>query len=99
MKFGLDEEVIKKLNTIFKNYNIQKVIIFGSRAKGNYKKYSDIDLAFIGNIDFNTKLEILEKIDDLLLPYEVDLIDFNKIKNLELKNHIKRVGKEIFPSL
>ena len=95
MKFGLDEEVIDKLNNIFKSYNIKKVIIFGSRAKGNYKQYSDIDLAFIGDIDFDTKLEILEKIDDLLLPYKVDFLGFDKIKNIELKNHIKRVG-EIF---
>ena len=96
MKFGLDDKVIDKLNNIFKNYNIQKVIIFGSRAKGNYKPYSDIDLAFIGDIDFDTKLEILEKIDDLLLPYKVDFIDFDKIKNINLKNHIKRVGKVFY---
>ena len=96
MRFGLNDEVIDKLNNIFKNYNIQKVIIFGSRAKGNYKPYSDIDLAFIGDIDFNTKLEILEKIDDLLLPYKVDFIDFDKIKNINLKNHIKRVGKVFY---
>lgn len=96
MRFGLNDEVIDKLNNIFKNYNIQKVIIFGSRAKGNYKPYSDIDLAFIGDIDFDTKLEILEKIDDLLLPYKVDFIDFDKIKNINLKNHIKRVGKVFY---
>ena len=96
MKFGLDDEIIDKLNNIFKNHNIQKVIIFGSRVKGNYKPYSDIDLAFIGDIDFDTKLEILEKIDDLLLPYKVDFIDFDKIKNINLKNHIKRVGKVFY---
>ena len=55
MKFGLSDTVIQELQDVFRRYsNIQKVLIFGSRSKGNYRAGSDIDLAVIGkDVDYN----------------------------------------------
>lgn len=80
MKFGLSDTVIKDLQDVFRRHaNIKKVLIFGSRSKGNYRAGSDIDLAVIGNdIDYNLLLSILCEIDDLELLYSVDLLDYQK---------------------
>ena len=79
MKFGLDEEVIEKLQNVFANYDdIKKVIIYGSRAKGNYRKGSDIDLVLFGqNLSFDILSRLDEKIDNLYLPYLFDISIFN----------------------
>lgn len=94
VKFGLKEGTIAEINHIFCQYqNIEKVILYGSRAKGNYKQGSDIDLTLIGeNITYNQLWEIENKIDDLLLPYIIDLSIFNAIDNSHLIEHIQRVG-------
>lgn len=94
MRFGLKESVISSLGEIFSKYSkIDKVIIYGSRAKGDYREGSDIDLAIVGDIDTPTLYKLFFEIDELLLPYKVDLTIFKKIKNDNLKEHIERVGK------
>ena len=95
MKFGLSDTVIKELQDVFRHYeNIEKVLIFGSRSKGNYRAGSDIDLAVIGkDIDYNLLLSILCEIDDLELLYSVDLLDYQKKKGTPIGDHIDRVGQ------
>jgi predicted nucleotidyltransferase len=95
MKFGLSDTVINELQDVFRHYaNIEKVLIFGSRSKGNFREGSDIDLAVIGKgVDYNQLLSILCEIDDLELLYSVDLIDYNKKKGTPIGDHIDRVGK------
>ena len=95
MKFGLSDTVIKELQDVFRHYeNIEKVLIFGSRSKGNYRAGSDIDLAVIGKgIDYNQLLSILCEIDDLELLYSVDLLDYQKKKGTPIGDHIDRVGR------
>ena len=95
MKFGLSDTVIKELQDVFRHYeNIEKVLIFGSRSKGNYRAGSDIDLAVIGKgIDYNQLLSILCEIDDLELLYSVDLLDYQKKKGTPIGDHINRVGQ------
>ena len=95
MKFGLSDMVIKELQDVFRRYtNIEKVLIFGSRSKGNFREGSDIDLAVIGKgVDYNQLLSILCEIEDLELLYSVDLIDYNKKKGTPIGDHIDRVGK------
>ncbi|HED38187.1 MAG TPA: nucleotidyltransferase domain-containing protein [Ignavibacteria bacterium] len=77
---------------------IEKVYIFGSRAMGNYKKGSDIDLAIVGeNIDFETTSRLHGKLNEALpIPYFVDVVDFNTIENQALKKHILTEGKIIY---
>jgi predicted nucleotidyltransferase len=95
MKFGLSDTVINELQDVFRHYaNIEKVLIFGSRSKGNFREGSDIDLAVIGKgVDYNQLLSILCEIDNLELLYSVDLIDYNKKKGTPIGDHIDRVGK------
>lgn len=98
MKFGLKESVVAQLNTLFSRYDgIEQVVIYGSRAKGNFKNGSDIDLTITGNaIDYSTLLKIEGEIDDLLLPYMIDLSLINQIENPDLLEHIHRVGKVFY---
>ena len=98
MKLGLSDTVIKELQDVFRRHaNIKKVIIFGSRSKGNYRAGSDIDLAVIGNdIDYNLLLSILCEIDDLELLYSVDLLDYQKKKGTPIGDNIDRVGQVFY---
>ena len=93
-QFGLKQDTINQINQVFSAYpEISKAIIYGSRAKGNYKPGSDIDLTLVAdNINYHQLLEILNKIDDLLLPYFFDLSIFNSLNNPNLIEHIERVG-------
>lgn len=77
---------------------IEKAVIFGSRAMGNYKQGSDIDIAILGKkIDFNTTSRLHGKLnEELPIPYFIDVIDFNTINVDELKAHIINAGKVIF---
>ncbi len=94
MKYGLSDASIEKICHIFSKYeNIDKVMLYGSRAKGNFREGSDIDLTIFGkeiNIKLLHKVEL--ELDDLLLPYSIDLSIYSMLKNDELKEHIERVG-------
>jgi predicted nucleotidyltransferase len=94
MKYGLSDKVISKIIQVFMQFpKIEKAVLYGSRAKGNYKKGSDIDLVIKGdNITISYLAKIRNAIDDLLLPYMVDLCWFDTIDNPSLINHINRVG-------
>jgi predicted nucleotidyltransferase len=98
MKYGLSAETLDRLNAIFRQFSaIQKVIIYGSRAKGNFKKGSDIDLVILGpELALKDLNAIRNKIDDLLLPWKFDLCLFHHIQNPDLIDHINRVGQEIY---
>jgi predicted nucleotidyltransferase len=98
MKFGLSDKTVVQLKNIFSKYDqITEVILYGSRAKGNYDEGSDIDLAIKGkDFDFSLLQKINNEIDDLLLPYIVDILILNTIENKDIVNHIKRIGKTIY---
>ena len=98
MKFGLSDTVIKELQDVFRRHaNIRKVLIFGSRSKGNYRAGSDIDLAVIGSdVDYSLLLDILCEIDDLDLLYSVDLLDYQQKKGTPLGDHIDRVDQVFY---
>ncbi len=96
--FGLKISVVNQIKGVFFNYpQVQEVILYGSRAMGNYKNGSDIDLTLKGD---ELNLAVLNKIDweldDLLLPYTFDLSLFKHIDNPDLINHIKQVGKVFY---
>ena len=95
MQFGLSTEDINKIKEVIVRFpEIERVIIYGSRAKGNYKPSSDIDLTLVGEKLTLTLLQTLEnEIDDLLLPYKFDISIFHQISNPDLIAHIDRVGK------
>lgn len=97
MQYGLEEDAIIKIRNVFLNYpEIDKVILYGSRAKGNYKSGSDIDLVLYGKqLNLQSLNKISLELDDLLLPYKIDICISHQISNKDLTDHIDRVG-EIF---
>lgn len=93
MRFGLKDKDINAINSVFEKYEgIDKVLIYGSRAKGNYKPGSDIDLTIEGELTFSGQMRLENDLDDLLLPYKIDISQKHKISNADLLEHIKRVG-------
>ena len=97
-KYGLLKSDIEHLISILKTNNkVSEIILFGSRAKGNFSNGSDIDLAIKGNnLNLNDITTALLEIDNLYLPNKVDLIIYNHIKETALINHIDRVGIVLF---
>lgn len=98
MEFGLNEETISKINSVFVKYpEIEKVIIYGSRAKGNYRNGSDIDLTLFGKeLKYDLVGEINFEIDDLNTPYLFDISIYDNLNSDSLKDHINRVGKVFY---
>jgi uncharacterized protein len=94
MRFGLKESTIEKIISVFVKYaKIKKVLLYGSRAKGNYRNGSDIDLTLIGDELCYSQLSAIESdIDDLFLPYSFDISIFKDIDNPDLVDHINRLG-------
>lgn len=97
-RFGLSEEVIREINEVFKLFpNIEEVVIFGSRAKGNFRHGSDIDLAAKGKgITFDELVDILLKIEDLGLLYKVDILSYNEKIGTPIGDHIDRVSQVFY---
>jgi predicted nucleotidyltransferase len=93
-RFGLKESTINKIIAVFAKYTqIQKILLYGSRAKGNYRNGSDIDLTLIGDqLNYSQLSSIESDIDDLFLPYSFDISIFKDIDNPDLVEHINRVG-------
>ena len=96
--YGVKEETWKSILKLIKQYDqVKEVILYGSRAKGTYKNGSDIDLCLKGHeLKFETLLKIMDMIDELYLPYEFDISIYDTIENIDLKNHIDRVGITIY---
>lgn len=91
--FGLPERTIKDLyNYFFKKNDIEKVIIFGSRAKGTYRNGSDIDFAILTKNN-KTFYKIAGELDDLPTPYKFDIINYSKLEDCAIKESIDKYGK------
>ena len=98
MRFGLSENIIEQTQKVFEQFpNIEKVILYGSRAMGNYTEGSDIDLSVVGEGITNNQINIISiKLDELLLPYTFDISIFSQINNPNLIEHINRVGVSFY---
>lgn len=96
--YGLSEKTINAIQGVFKKYSqIEKVILYGSRAKGNFRNGSDIDLVLVGEkLTLSDQFKIETELDDLLLPYKIDLVLYQQIDNRDLIEHIDRVGVVFF---
>lgn len=93
-EFGLPLIVIQQIQAVFARHpEIDKVVLYGSRAKHTYKNGSDIDLSLFGaNISSAVESAIRADLDDLLIPYMIDLSICAQINNEKLTEHILRVG-------
>lgn len=95
MTHGLSAETVRKIAAVLGSYpQVEKATLYGSRAKGNYKNGSDIDLTLHGGADLTLHVlyRILNDLDDLLLPYTIDLSIFRQISDPDVLAHIARVG-------
>ena len=94
MNYGLKKEVVEKICEILAHFKeIETAVLYGSRAKGNYKAGSEIDLTLYGEkLSLHFLNDIADALDELLLPYMIDLSIFDKLKHPELCEHIQRIG-------
>tara|TARA_B110000879_G_C11154486_1_gene506197 strand:- start:1715 stop:2008 length:294 start_codon:yes stop_codon:yes gene_type:complete len=91
--FGLLKEDILLITSVFVQYpQITKVNVFGSRALGNYRENSDIDLVIWGEIAPATLAQIMTQLDELPLPYLFDLKMYNEISHQAFKDHIDEIA-------
>ena len=99
MKFGLTKKDIKYIREIFFTFpEVWQAIIFGSRAMGNYKNGSDVDIALKGeNISHETITKIKYILnEELALPYFFDVVHYETLKNENLIKHVDNFGKILF---
>jgi uncharacterized protein len=98
MKYGLISEDIEQINAVFAAHHaVTKVIIFGSRAMGNYKPGSDIDLAVTGDgLTYGDILQLHDELEQLHTLYTFDIQRYDAIKDADVLDHIKRVGKQFY---
>lgn len=93
-RIGLRNEELSRIQAVFSRYKrLDKVVLYGSRAKGTHKPYSDIDITLYGDgLTLAYQQDVEVALDDLLLPYKFDVNIYALIKNSALKAHIARVG-------
>lgn len=98
MTFGLEQHIIDKIISVFEaNAKVDKAYVFGSRAKGNYRPDSDIDIAIKGiDITLDDILKMSVAFEDKGIKNKIDLIDYTTIKEPALQEHIDRVGIEFY---
>jgi predicted nucleotidyltransferase len=97
-RFGLEERWHQAFGEIFRKYpSIERVTIFGSRAKGNYKPFSDIDLCLYGKQVTELDAQHLkEELEELYHPYFVDVLAFEALSDPVLRQTIKRDEQMFF---
>ena len=94
MNNGLSDDTIAHIRTLFRRHpDIEKAILYGSRAKGTHKTGSDIDLTLIGAaLEPDTISQLQVELSNGPLPYQVDLSILSRLSSPELLEHINRVG-------
>ena len=90
---GIKPLVIQEIRELAKKYGVNKVILFGSRARGDYRPKSDIDLAVQGGDIPRFSLDVDEETSTLL---EYDIVDLDGSVQEELLESIRREGKIIY---
>lgn len=97
-EFGLPETTTRTIRRILAEVPaVEKAVIHGSRAKGNYRPGSDIDLTLFGaGLDLDVLGKIAARLDEAPIPYQVDLSIFDRLDHAELRAHIERVGRVFY---
>ena len=93
---GIRDEVIQEIGEIAEKYKVEKVILFGSRARGDFRRTSDIDLAVKGGDFINFALDVDEETSTLLM---FDFVDLNRSIQQELRENIEREGRIIYEKI
>jgi predicted nucleotidyltransferase len=92
---GIEDSDSFRILDLFKSLSQEsKIILFGSRAKGNYREGSDIDICVKqSNLNIEDLFFLSEKYESFNLPWKIDIVIYEKIQEPALKDHIDRVGK------
>ena len=96
MDTGIKKQVLDEILMLAEKNNIEKVILFGSRARGDYRKTSDIDLAVSGGSVARFQADIEEEVSTLL---SFDIVDMDGSVQEELVDSIKREGKVLYEKI
>jgi len=98
MKFGLSEEVLSDLCSVFSRYSeIARVLVFGSRAKGIFRDGSDIDLAvFAPDMTQDQFNRVWMELDSLPLVFKMDVLHWDRLENTRLKEKILHEGRVLY---
>jgi uncharacterized protein len=98
MNFGLQDKTLAMIKSVMEKHpDVEDVMVYGSRAMGNYNEGSDVDLALLGEgIKQNTVLRIQQELEDLNTPYLFDVLAYNKLQDKSLKEHIDSIGTSIY---
>ena len=95
MKFGLEDKKIKKIVSVFCKYEaVEKAVIFGSRARGDFEYNSDIDIAVYTNGQSTTGLQ--SDLEEAVGIYKLNLIFIDELNNDQLRKNIERDGVEVY---
>lgn len=94
MKYGLSKEVYEKIKKVIENNKYCEIVLFGSRARGDYKATSDIDLAILNEVSRDQQFKIMNEIDLMDIAYKVDIVFVDSNTKAELIESIKRDGVE-----
>jgi len=94
MKYGLSKKDYEKIKKVIENNKEYKIVLFGSRARGDYKQTSDIDLAVLNEVSRDEQYKIMNEIDLLDIIYKIDIVFVDSNTKLELVESIKRDGVE-----
>ena len=90
---GIRKEVIEEIRNFARKYQVKKVILFGSRARGDYKRTSDIVIAVSGGDFAKFALDVEEETSTLL---EFDIVNLDREMQDELREAIEREGKLLY---
>ena len=97
--FGLSSTATEQIRKILREFpDIEMASIYGSRAMGNYKKGSDVDLAIFGSsLKPDTPLGLSRRLNqEAPLPYHFDVTDMRRLDNSDLRHHIQTHGKHLY---
>lgn len=95
-KTGIRAAVLEEIRALAEKYGVKKVILFGSRARGDYRRTSDIDLAAEGGDFTRFALDVDEETSTLL---KYDIVDLRRKVQPELLESIKREGIVIYEKI
>ncbi len=98
LRFGLPDRAIQAIQQVLADHaEVERAIVYGSRAMGCHRPASDIDLTLIGpSIASRALAQIEAELDDLLLPWMIDLSRFSDLSHPPLRDHIARVGQVLY---
>ena len=92
--YGLKDDILNKIKNIQQSNKIT-ILLFGSRARGNYKDNSDIDIAIMDNVTESQKYKILDEFEQIDVEYKIDVVFIQQITNIKFKENIMKEGKKI----